>query len=104
MKSKNFMILCGVLAILLALVFIKKEMKQTPPTTEPWIKIIEQNVDQRQISEILVSLQDKTIHLNQVNDRWQVASQFQALADEEKINAFLKKLNHLDINFHIFPT
>jgi len=96
MKSKNFIIFLVVLAVLLGIVFIKKFMQPKVPTAEQWANIVEQSASKDTLTDCLITLGEKKLHLERKNDKWTIADQQGAYADEQKVDTLISKIDALE--------
>ena len=104
MNKKSLIILCVIFAILIGLVFIKKNAKLKIPTTEEIVDIIAPSITIDVLSEIVLrmgggSTEDKdgpaNVHLAKEGDQWIVKTQYGVYANEKTIMPILDKLNQL---------
>jgi len=96
MKSKNFVIFLIVLAVLSGIVFMKKIMRQKVPTTEQWANIVEQSANKDDLTDCLITLGEKKLHLEKKNGKWTIAGQQGAYADEQKVDTLISKIDALE--------
>jgi len=104
MKEKNLIILCIVFAILIGLVFIKKNTKPKVPTAEEVSDIISASVKSADINDISITLgksssaqeNPKPVVLAKEGDHWVVKSQFGVYAKDKVIDSALDKLDGLE--------
>ncbi len=104
MNKKSLIILCVIFAILIGLVFVKKNIKPEISTTEEIVDIIVSPVNIDGFSEIVLRLGDgitenddkpRNVHLVKEGGQWIVKTQYGVYADEKTITPILEKLDQL---------
>ena len=105
MKFKNLIILLAVFIVLVGIVFVKKGMEPTVPTTEEMADIITSSLNLENLSEAVfrfglpagqAGTTETKVHLIKEEGRWKVKSLYGVYADENALTAFLNKLNGLE--------
>ncbi len=105
MNKKSLIILCVIFTLLIGLVFVKKGMKLSVPTTEEVSAIVTAPVSSDSISEITLRLGDgmeegedssQNVRLRKVSDQWVVESQYGVRANDRVITSALEKLDRLE--------
>jgi hypothetical protein len=103
MKEKNLIVLCIVLALLMGLVFLKRNIKPEIPTVEEAAQIIGPAVNSDNIKEFVLRLgggggdkdNPQDIHLVKQDGRWVVKTYYGVYADEGRLKPVLEKLDQL---------
>lgn len=104
MKFKNLIILLVVFVVLIGIVFVKKGMEPTVPTTEERADIITPSLSLENITEAVfrfglpagqAGTTETKVHLIKEEGRWKVKSLYGVYADENVLTAFLNKLDGL---------
>ena len=105
MKKTNLIVLCVIFAVLIGLVFVKKNMKARPPATEEMVDLIAAPVNLEDFSEIVLRLGQEgaeenastvqRVELARENGQWIVKTQYGVRANEKAIAPVLEKLDAL---------
>ncbi len=95
MRFKNLVFFFIVLAVLLAVVFIKRITRPKVPTAEQWADIVPQSVNNDNITDCLISLGEKQVHLLKKDNNWFIDDKQKVYADKVKINFLLGQIDSL---------